>query len=75
MQLNSMKKNLDNILDKENVSESSREYVKSMMLSNSFVDAYKLYEDMPGLIFTSLVKNQYIESFGPKNSFMLHVIK
>ena len=67
MQLSSMKENLDNIFDKENVSESSREYVKSMMLSNSFIDAYKLYKVIsePNIwpIFSQLLKNEYDYQF------------
>ena len=65
-----MKEDLDNILDRDGLSYNSREYVKSMMLSNSFIDAHELYEDMPGLIFESLAYHKYIENFGPKNSFM-----
>lgn len=73
MQLSSMKENLDNIFDKENISESSREYVKSMMLSNSFIDAYKLYKVIsePNIwpIFSQFLKNEYIKNICPSNTF------
>ena len=70
MQLSSMKEDLDNILDRKGLSRPSCKYVKSMMLSNSFIDAHELYEYMSGLIFESLAYHQYIESVGSKNSFI-----
>lgn len=70
MQLSSMKEDLDNILDRKWLSRPSCKYVKSMMLSNSFIDAHELYEYMSELIFESLAYHQYIESVGSKSSLI-----
>ena len=68
-----MKEDLDNILDNDDLLEPSRQYIKPMILSSSFIDVHKLYGeilygDMIAGTFSKLLRNKYFEYVGPKNS-------
>ena len=68
-QLNNFEEDLDNVLDERFLLISEREYVKSIMRSNSFIKASNFYENLSSNMFEALIDNEYIKGLGPNNSF------